>query len=176
MTGWVAFLRGVNLGRRTVKSAELKAAVEALGFARVRTLLASGNVLFEAKTGPGLAAQLETALHGTFGFEIGVVLRRQEALQALVAADPFAGRREDDDTKLHVTLLARPEAGNLPMPCAEPGDFEVVHRTEGEIFILAHRQPGGRFGPGMERIGKHFGKTTLWTSRNWNTVCKAAAG
>ena len=42
MTRYAAFLRGVNLGKRTVKSAELRAAFEELGFSDVKTLLASG--------------------------------------------------------------------------------------------------------------------------------------
>ena len=60
------------------------------------------------------------------------------------------------------------------MPCSVEGDFEVVHLTDGEIFILAFRMPNGRFGEGMDLIWKHFGKKRLWTSRNWNTVLKAA--
>ena len=59
MTRYVAFLRGVNLGKRTVKSAELKAAFEAMGFENVKTLLASGNVLFDARAGKGLKDQIE---------------------------------------------------------------------------------------------------------------------
>lgn len=44
----VAFLRGVNVGGVTVKMDRLKTSFEALGFTEVKTLLASGNVLFAA--------------------------------------------------------------------------------------------------------------------------------
>ena len=172
MTRTLALLRGVNLGKRQVKSADLKLAFEAMGFANVKTLLASGNVLFDADAAD--RAIIEAALENQFGFDIGTVLRSQEEIRALIAADPFGGRREDAETKLHVTFVEDRQARTLPMPCAVEGDFEVVHLTEGEIFILAFRQADGRFGQGMEQIWKHFGKKRLWTSRNWNTVLKAA--
>lgn len=35
---YAAFLRGVNLGKRTTRSADLKAAFESLGYEGVRTL------------------------------------------------------------------------------------------------------------------------------------------
>ncbi|SHF70662.1 DUF1697 domain-containing protein [Devosia limi] len=173
MTRRVALLRGVNLGKRQVKSAELAAAFTAMGFDNVKTLLASGNVLFDAETAERGA--IEAALGQTFGFPIAVVLRTQDELRALIALDPFSGRTEDADTKLYVTLLAEPDARSLPMPCALAGDFEVVKLTEREVCILAFRLPSGRFGAGMEQIWKHFGKKRLWTSRNWNTIIKAAS-
>ncbi|GLQ12445.1 hypothetical protein GCM10007913_43780 [Devosia yakushimensis] len=172
MSRHVALLRGVNLGKRQVKSAELVAAFQAMGFANVKTLLASGNVLFDGAPERG---GIEAALEQHFGFAIGTVLRTQEEMRALVARDPFKGRSEDADTKLYVTFLAEPDARTLPMPCAIAGDFEVVEITEREVFMLAHRLPNGRFGLGMDRIGKHFGTKRLWTSRNFNTVLKAAA-
>ena len=172
MTRYAAFLRGVNLGKRQVKSADLLTAFTAMGFANVKPLLASGNVLFDTDNVDARA--IEAALEKQFGFDIGTVLRSQEQLRALVALDPFAGRVEDDNTKLYVTFVDDLNAKSLPMPCAIAGDFEVVRLTDAEVFILAFRKPDGRFGSGMDVIWKHFGKKRLWTSRNWNTVLKAA--
>lgn len=172
MTRHVAWLRGVNLGKRQVKSAELKTAFEAMGFAGVKTLLASGNVLFDADAPDARA--IETALGKQFGFPIGIVLRSQDDIRKLVALDPFDGRTEDDDTKLYVTFVADLKATTLPLPCGVDGDFEVVKVTPGEVFMLAYRLPSGRFGLGMDQVSRHFGAKRLWTSRNWNTVLKAA--
>ena len=47
MTSYIALLRGVNVGGITVKSAELGELFDGLGFEGVRTVLASGNVVFE---------------------------------------------------------------------------------------------------------------------------------
>lgn len=43
---YAAFLRGVNVGGRVIKMAELKACFERVGFGDVRTFLQSGNVIF----------------------------------------------------------------------------------------------------------------------------------
>ena len=172
VTRYAAFLRGVNLGKRQVKSADLVTAFEAMGFANVKTLLASGNVLFDADKVDARA--IEKSLEKQFGFEIGTVLRTREQLAKLVALDPFAGRTEDDETKLYVTFLDDLDAKSLPMPCAVAGDFEVVKLTDSEVFVLAFRNADGRYGLGMDQITRHFGKKRLWTSRNWNTVLKAA--
>lgn len=174
MTTYVAFLRGVNLGRRQIKSADLKDEFENLGFEKVRALLASGNVIFEAQPEKGLQARIEAALEKRFGFEVGTVLRTQHQLRELVRSDPFKGRKEDENTKLYVTLLAEAPEHPLPMPFGVVGDFEVVKATEREVCILGFRQPNGRYSEGMEAVWKHFGKKLLWTSRNWNTVVKAA--
>jgi uncharacterized protein (DUF1697 family) len=175
VTRYAAFLRGVNLGARTVKSADLLAVFERLGLSGVKTLLASGNVMFDSdETAEALRPRIETALEQKFGFAVGTVLRTQGELRALVAADPFAGKTETVDLKLYVTLLATPDAERLPLPCALPGDFEVVNCTKSEIFHEAYRMPSGRYGAGATLIGKGLGKTVLWTNRNWNTIVKAA--
>ena len=50
MKCWAALLKGVNVGgNRKLPMAELKLFLEGLGFADVKTLLASGNVVFTAK-------------------------------------------------------------------------------------------------------------------------------
>ena len=60
MTVWLAFLRAVNVGKRQMKMAELKALCEELGYGKVKTLLASGNVRFECAHDP--KAELEAAI------------------------------------------------------------------------------------------------------------------
>jgi uncharacterized protein (DUF1697 family) len=174
VTVFVAFLRGVNLGKRKVLSADLKQAFDGMGFADAKTLLASGNVVFQAEDEPALAARIEKGLEQKFGFPIGVVLRSQEALQAMVAADPFATIPEGADAKLYVTMLHEPIGRKLPMPLRVEGDFDVLSATDYDIFAVAWRMPDGRYGAGLDQIGKHFGKGVLITMRNWNTIVKAA--
>lgn len=172
MITWLALLRGVNLGKRTVKSADLKHAFEQMGFGNVRTLIASGNVLFEAEKAE--AKTIEAALEQHFGFDIGTVLRTREELQALVASDPFKGLVANENMNLYATFLADPVARTLPMPCEAEGDFKVMAVTDREVLAVGYRMADGRFGLGRERITRHFGRKHLWTDRNWNTVLKAA--
>ena len=174
MTEFAAFLRGVNLGKRTVKSADLVAAFVGMGFPDARTLIASGNVLFEAEEAPGLAARIERGLAEAFGFEIGTVLRRRQALRDMVRLDPFKAVPADADAKLYVALLHEPFGRKLTLPFAVPGDFDVLAATDYDIFAVAWHMPNGRYGEGLDALGRQFPKGTLITMRNWNTIAKAA--
>lgn len=176
MTRYAAFLRGVNLGKRTVKSAELKAAFEAMGYTEVKTLLASGNVLFDAKPGKTLKSKIEAGLKDAFGFEIGTVLRSADDLRTMVKVDPF-GRAEGDDAKLYVMLFAEPIPASL-RPESVTGDFDVPKVTEREIFLILWKKPDGTYAGnsgGLLALEKRLPKGTLVTSRNWNTILKAIA-
>jgi uncharacterized protein (DUF1697 family) len=175
VTRHAAFLRGVNLGKRSVKSADLVKTFEGMGFTEVKTLIASGNVLFEADAAPDLQQRIEASLEAAFGFDIGTVLRTRDALRAMVESDPFDGATESEAQKLYVTLFATPDAEKLTLPCGLPGDFDVVKVTKAEIFHLAYRKPDGRYTADTQGvIWKPFGRTVLWTNRNWNTIVKAA--
>ena len=173
MTRHAAFLRGVNLGKRMTKSADLIAAFAAMGFAGARTLIASGNVLFDARPAAGLARRIEQGLERHFGFDIGVVLRTDEELRAMVAADPFRDVPPDADAKLYVALLREPVGKSLGAPFGVPGDFNVVSATDGELFAIAWHMPNGRYGEGLDMLEKRLPKGTLVTMRNWNTILKA---
>jgi len=174
MTRYAAFLRGVNLGKRTVKSAEHRAAFEELGFSDVKTLLASGNVLFDAKPTKTLKDKIEAGLEAQFGFEVGTVLRSVDDLRAMVKADPF-GREEGEDAKLHVMLFDAPVPAALK-PQGVKGDFDVAGQTERELFFIFHRKPDGTYtGNSSFDLEKRLPKGTLVTMRNWNTILKAAA-
>lgn len=92
---YVALLRGVNVNGISIHSADLKALFESSGFENVRTVLASGNVVFDAAPAAGLKQQIERALRERFGYAAWIVLRRQDELAATVAACPFAGDSEE---------------------------------------------------------------------------------
>ena len=175
MTRYAAFLRGVNLGKRTVKSAELKAAFEDMGYTNVKTLLASGNVLFDAKSAKGLKARIESGLKDAFGFPIGTVLRSVDELKAMVASDPYGGVVANDDANLHVTLFDEPIPAGFVQP-AVAGDFDVPTTTERELFLIMYRKPDGTYlGNSSLDTEKRLPKGTLVTTRNWNTILKAIA-
>ena len=173
MTTTVAFLRGVNLGKRKVLSADLVRCFAVMDFPGAKPLLASGNVLFETDPDPNLSARIEAGLEAQFGFPIGTVLRTLDELRAMLAADPFGDRAEDENTKLYVTLMRDALPAGLQLPSV-PGDYTIVRVDAREIYIFAHRLPNGRFGEGMDKLGKVLDKAGLATTRNWNTIIKAA--
>lgn len=167
-----AFLRGINLGKRTVKMDELRAAMAKIGFEDAQTLIASGNVMFAGTPDAATKQKLEEGLKAQFGFEIGVVLRSLEELEAMIANGPFGETRSDSDTKRYVYLLDEPAADALEMPYEVAGDCKVLEAAGREIYAEAYRQPDGRFGPGLDKLEKSLPKGTLVTNRNWNTILR----
>lgn len=176
MARYVAFLRGVNLGKRQTKSADLKKVFESLGYASVRTLISSGNVSFETGATKGLKARIEKALEEHFGFEIGVVVRSQAELAAMIASTPYARLDPKADVALHVLMFAEPMD---PLPKLEGvvGDFAIARVDPREIYFVIHKKPDGTFlaRSAIADLDKKLPKGALVTMRNWNTIEKAAA-
>ncbi|KAA9110540.1 DUF1697 domain-containing protein [Microbacterium rhizomatis] len=135
MATWVALLRGVNVNGITVRSAELRSLFIELGFADVRTILASGNVVF---TSPRSAADLkrtvEAGLRERFGYDAWIVLVTREAVAAGIAAFPFDAA--DADRQPYVIFGS--DAGVLAelIAAAEGLDREVdpIARGDGVVY------------------------------------------
>jgi uncharacterized protein (DUF1697 family) len=91
MPRYVAFLRAINVGGRTVKMDVLRDLFSGLGFANVETFIASGNVIFETKStaAAALEKKIEACLENALGHQVDVFLRTPADLQAVVAHQPF---------------------------------------------------------------------------------------
>jgi uncharacterized protein (DUF1697 family) len=172
MARLVALLRGINLGsNRRVAMADVRELMAELGYEDVTTLLASGNVVFTGAKAKARAT-LEAGLQERFGMSIDVVVRTGEEIEALIAADPFAGAR-DNPTRHFVTFLDRaPDAAALK--ALEDGDWapDLLATTSKEIHAWC---PDGLM---ESRLMKAVGKAKLagtMTNRNWATVLKLAA-
>lgn len=74
---YVAFLRAINVGGHTVKMDHLRKLFEALGFANVETLIASGNVIFDSgsKDTHVLEQKIEKHLKQALGYEVATFIR-----------------------------------------------------------------------------------------------------
>jgi uncharacterized protein (DUF1697 family) len=172
MADYAAFLRGINVGgHRPVPMDRLKGAFEGIRFKNVRTLLASGNVLFETnrKAGAGLERTIEEKLKKTFGAEIGVLVRSREELQRLSDAQPFRGIPVTPQTRLYVTFLSEKLKGTLQIPYTSPdGNFKILRVSRHEVFSVATLSPEGRTVDLMRILEKEFGRKV--TTRNWQTI------
>jgi uncharacterized protein (DUF1697 family) len=169
---WVGLLRAVNVGGRKLAMADLRAAVEGLGFTGVRTYVQSGNVVFDAPGRKGEAAlvrELEAALADAKG-RIPVVLRTRAELDAVLAGDPYAGRRLEP-THHHVVFLPGAAAHALDgvdLAAYAPEEAVVVGR---EVHLLLP------FGAGRSKLAVDLARkgTKEGTARNWRTVTALAA-
>jgi uncharacterized protein (DUF1697 family) len=168
----IALIRGINVGKaKRVAMADLKAAVEGLGYRDVRTLLNSGNVVFTSRAEPAAAAaRIATALVEHTGVAARVTVLTADELAAAVAENPLLPVA--DPTRLLVAVFNAPADRSRVEPLSKqdwgPERLAVGVRVaylwcpDG---LLASRLP--------EAVGRALGDAV--TTRNWATVLKLHA-
>ena len=175
MERYVAFLRGMNLGKRRIKNDELRAEFEALGFEEVATFRASGNVIFAAakKSEGALAKEIDGGLGEALGYVVPVFLRTDAEVAAIAAREPFDAKAvASSKGKLQVTMLAKkPTAAARKKVLAlatEEDSLEIVAR---ELFWLPS---GGTLESELDHkaIAKALGQGT---QRTMGTIEQIAA-
>lgn len=166
MARLVGLLRGINLGaKRRVAMADLRELVAELGYEDVRTVLASGNVIF---TGPkaNARAKLEKGIEQRFGFQVDVILRTMDELHAVVDNDPFKDA-VDNLTRYFVVFLPSPP----DVSALEGEDFAPDAYAVNGNEIYAWCPDGMRDSRLMKTLGKPRAGPTA-TVRNMATVRK----
>lgn len=163
----VALLRGVNVGGRKVIMSELRVLCESAGFADVQTLLASGNLVLDAREkGAKLEARLEKLLLDEMGLKTEIFVRNSADLDAIVAANPFKPFAKTQPSFLVVAFM-RARASAAEMKAMEETALLGEEAKQGANCLYI-KFPKGQ---GQSKL-----KTPkLATSRNWNTVLKLAS-
>jgi uncharacterized protein (DUF1697 family) len=169
MPRYAAFLRGVS--PMNAKMPQLKAAFEAAGFTDVKTVLSSGNVIFDGPraSAASLQRKAEAAIWELLGRDFLTIVRPIDALRKMLASDPYKAFRLPAGAKRVVTFLrARPRAApELPI---ELHGARILHMSGGEVFTAYVRSPKGPVF--MTLIEQTLGKEL--TTRTWDTVAKVA--
>lgn len=175
MDGYVAFLRGMNLGGRRIKNEELKTEFEALGFADVGCFRASGNVVFAAKEGDEakLTRKIEAGLGEALGYEVPVFLRSAAELRAVAAHEPFDPKAlMASKGKLQVIFLGqKPKAPVRKKALALATEEDRLAIERRELYWL----PSGGISDSnldLKALGTALGP---WTMRTKGTVDQIVA-
>jgi uncharacterized protein (DUF1697 family) len=171
MTRYAALLRGVNVGGITLKMADVGAVFSSLGLQNVKTVLASGNVLFvSAEPGGTLKPRIEKALGDRFGYEAWVHVIELERIRRIVDDFPFDAERDGwhpyviftSDPALAAELLDAQESLDDAAESIRPGDGVIYWTVErGKTLTSAFAKETGR--------AKHKATTT---TRNLRTLQK----
>ncbi len=109
MFRFIAFLRAINVGGgRTVKMQSLRQVFESLGFSRVTTFIASGNVVFETTTKKtrALERKIERALKTALGYEVRTFVRGEDELAKIANHRPFPQSKFDETWQSNIIFLA----------------------------------------------------------------------
>jgi uncharacterized protein (DUF1697 family) len=176
-TPCVALLRGINVGgRKLIKMDQLVRIFNAAGFANVRTLIASGNVVFDAPQPDvnRLAKTIEKHLEKALGYDVTVIVRTIDDLKKFVKHKPFNKVNASGDVMLFVTFLASEPEKKPKLPLTSVTDnMELFWLRDRISCTLARRKKTGWFGFPNNFIEKQLGVSA--TTRNWSTVVKLAA-
>jgi uncharacterized protein (DUF1697 family) len=175
MSGYAAFLRGMNVGGHRISNIELGARFQELRFSEVSTFRASGNVIFAATDEPPseIAARIETGLEAALGYAVPVFLRSAKEVLEIAAEQPFAESLiEASKGKLQVMMLScTPSASARKKVLALASDEDRLTFGERELYWLPS---GGMLDSELDLklIGKLLGSTT---TRTKNTVEQLAS-
>lgn len=171
MTTYVALLYSIVLGpgRRLVMS-DLRDMATELGLENPRTLVATGNLVFEAegKTVSALERELEAAFAPKFGKHVDIIVRDAAAWLKLVAANPFPAESELHADQVGVRVMREPVTSEVverlrPYAAAD----EKLMSVDGDIWLYFSRNTASSRLLGALTPKRAGG---VGTSRNWNTV------
>jgi len=164
MTAFVALLRAVNVGGTgKLPMAKLRDLCERLGFSKVRTIIASGNVVFESdKSEAAVKAALERALEAYAGKPVGVMVRTGNEMAAVLAANPFGSA--PPNFTVAIFLDHPPPAGALD---------GITGRNDEEV-ALGGREIYVHYPSGQGRSKLKIAAAKAGTARNMNTVATLA--
>jgi uncharacterized protein (DUF1697 family) len=165
MTRYIALLRAVNVGGTgRLPMAELRAMCCDVGFVRVETYIASGNVVFESRAAAAkVKSELERRLLAYAGKRVGVVLRTGAEMQAVLAANPFPTAQPNHT---YAFFLDEPPPRDALEYAVGIGD-EEIRLGKREIYV--------HYRGGMGRSKLRIPAAKSGTARNMNTVAALAA-
>jgi len=170
----IALLRGINVGKaKRVPMADLRALMESLGYANVRTLLNSGNAVFDARAGTPAshAKKLRSAILERIGVDCEVIVKTADDLAAAIAEHPLR-RHADDDARMLV-MFVQDASALAELKALEASDWAP------EAFAAGAHAAWLWCASGIieSRVAKAVGKVLKerGTARNWATVEKLQA-
>jgi len=169
----ISLLRGINVGgNKKIKMADLRELYTSFGFMNTKTLLQSGNAVFETDNTDITAIQqmIQEGIQAKFGFDVTIILRTPSELKAIVANHPFTDEQLADPAKISIVYMDRipDDEAVTDLRDSNTGN-EDIHAKGQELYLFYHDGKGkskldnGR----IERKLKVTG-----TARNWNTTHK----
>jgi uncharacterized protein (DUF1697 family) len=176
MLRYIAFLRAINVGgHNLVKMDFLRHLFESLGFSKVETFIASGNIVFEtmSQNAQVLEQEIENGLRKALGYEVATFIRTDAELAAIADYQPFSQSELERAAALNIAFLAEglddTSSQKLMALRTEIDDFHIHER---EVYWLCRKkQSGSKISNAV--LEKALGQKA--TLRGANTVRKMAA-
>lgn len=169
MIKYVALLRGIGPSNPNMRNENLRRVFEELGFFNVRTVISSGNVLFETRSRAmkELELLIERTLPEQLDFRSTTIIRSKKQWEDLFNENPFGHIKDTPKSRLNVTFLKNKPETDLEFPYQAEGGFLVLGIFNGAICSVVDLERTKT--PNlMSWLEKEFGKEI--TTRTWKTV------
>jgi uncharacterized protein (DUF1697 family) len=172
---YVLLLRGVNVGgHKKVPMADLKVMLAGLGFANVRTLLNSGNAVFDApRPSPPerLASTIESAIERTFGFSSRSFVLTSEELDTVVTENTLAGGCDNPSRLMVAYYGSAADRGRVEPLTRQSWSPEALEVGSKAVYVWC---PAGVLESELFDAVARSLKSGV-TTRNWATTSKLQA-
>jgi uncharacterized protein (DUF1697 family) len=175
MNSYVALLRGIMPANPNMSNEKLRQLFEELGFKNVRTVISSGNVLFESDSNASeeLETIIEKALPEQLGFTSTTIVRSRAELQKLVSRKPFGSAEHSKTTNLNITFLKKKIRTDLTFPHQPANKSYVILSSNGREVCSVIDISGSKTPDLMTWLEKQFGKEI--STRTYKTVQRILA-
>lgn len=170
MTVAVSLLRGINVGgHKKIKMADLREAYVSMGFRKVRTLMQTGNVIFESDETDlaRVKAQLEAGINEASGFDVSVIMRSPIAFETIFNRHPFTDAQLDKPGKIVVVFLSEAPSPQAVEDLRESNSGREIIWADGSELFVFYTDGQARSKLNNSRIERALGLHA--TARNWNT-------
>lgn len=125
---YVALLRGIGPGNPNMTNDKLRAVFEKLGYKNVRSVISSGNILFESAQTDQTA--IESAIQNGLQTELGIagvtIVRSEEAIKHIIQLSPFGGQAHSNEAYLTVTFLKNTYSPTVAIPFDSGKGYKVI--------------------------------------------------
>jgi uncharacterized protein (DUF1697 family) len=172
---YIALLRGINAGRANrVAMADLRALLAELGYSGVRSLLNSGNVVFDAdETDTAEAAgRIEAGLYARLHVPAQVIVLSAAELAAVVAGNPLGGIASDPSRLMVAFHRGSVDPRALERLLQQDWSPEALAIGEHAVYLWC---PAGFIKSRLAQAAARALADSLTTTRNWATVLKLDA-
>ena len=174
MNRYIAFLRAVNVGgHNKIKMNELKKIFVSLGYKDVKTLIQSGNVIFESsvKDSKIITKKIEKKLQSFIGNDVKVFIRTKKEIEEIFNNNPFKNKKLDESTRIYIAFLYKHTDSTVKkLVKTLNNEYDTYFAGNKEIYCLIHKD---------EKRGSYFSILQLekklnlpLTTRNQTTVLK----
>lgn len=166
----ISFLRGINVGgHKKIRMADLRELYASLGFREIRTLLQTGNVIFQTEETDlaRVKARLEAGIYAAYGFDVQLIMRNSAAFKTIFNRHPFTEAQLAEPRKIAVVFLTDAPSTEAVEALRENNPGRENIWADGSELYIFYLDGQARSKLDNSRIERALGLPS--TARNWNT-------